>query len=233
MDASHVAMLRELLAGSGWIDRTREFARSLRRSARPGGLLLVGTPSEEPWHLAAHLSDESRLAGRPELEPTLVRWDPPAGAPAHLAVGLSRLEAAARGETLFVVAPDQAPASLLERISDARGVGATILALDAGDPELEGLAHDTLTVPGIGPTVRTGSGLHVPASYAETARRPAEAVEDVPAEALVSMATVQHLVSTAAGEPDRPGRRGLRERLSRFLDAVSGPSPDGGGPPHW
>ncbi|HSF26998.1 MAG TPA: hypothetical protein VLC50_05720, partial [Actinomycetes bacterium] len=47
---------------------------------------------------------------------------------------------------------------------------------------------------------------------------------------LVSMATVQHLVSTAAGEPDRAGRRGLRERLSRFLDAVSGPAPEGSRP---
>ena len=37
---------------------------------------------------------------------------------------------------------------LLERVSDARRVGATILALDAGDPELDALAHETLTVPG-------------------------------------------------------------------------------------
>lgn len=226
MDASQIAVVRELLAGTGWLDRTREFARSLRRTTSPGGLLLVGTPTEEPWHLAAHLSDESRFAQRPELEPTLVRWAPPAGAPAHLAVGLERLEAARRGETLFVVAPDTPPASLLERINDARGVGATILALDSGDPELEGLAHDALTVPGLGPTAQTRSGLHVPASYAESVRRPTEAIDDISADALVSMATVQHLVSAAAGEPDRPGRRGLRERLSRFLDAVSGPAPD-------
>lgn len=36
---------------------------------------------------------------------------------------------------------------LLERVNDARRTGTTILALDGGDPELEGLAHDALTVP--------------------------------------------------------------------------------------
>ena len=143
-----MATLRELLASTGWIERTRAFARGLRKATRtPGGLLLVGTPDDEPWHLAAHLDEESRLAAIPELTPTLVRWRVPSHGPAHLRVGLERLEAAQRGETLFVVAEDSAPVPLLERVNDARRVGATILALDGGDPELDALAHEALAVP--------------------------------------------------------------------------------------
>jgi hypothetical protein len=48
---------------------------------------------------------------------------------------------------LFVVADDMAPVPLLERVDDARRVGATILALDEGDPELDALAHEALAVP--------------------------------------------------------------------------------------
>jgi len=135
-----VAALRALLAPTGWPDRARVFARALRTSTRArGGLLLVGTPDEEPWHLAAHLDDESRLSGIAELAPTLVRW--------NARIGLERLEAARRGETLFVVTPETAPSPLLERVSDARRVGATILALNQGDAELDSLAHETLAVP--------------------------------------------------------------------------------------
>ena len=61
MDSERARALRDLLGGSDWVQRTREFAVTLRRSTTPGGLLLVGTPDEEPWHLAAHLDDESRL----------------------------------------------------------------------------------------------------------------------------------------------------------------------------
>lgn len=197
MDAARVAIVRELLASTGWVERTRSFARTLRRSTKdPGGLLLVGTPDEEPWHLAAHLDDESRLAGVPELSPTLVRWAPPPDAPPHLAVTMARLEAARRGETVFVVAEEVAPVPLLERVSDARKVGATVLALDGGDRELEGLAHESLSV--------VEADLVVPE---------------------LSFDTVQHLVSTAAGESPSggPGRRGFRDRLARALDAISGP----------
>lgn len=136
------------MAGSGWLDQARVFGRALRTTPKTaGGLLVVGTPDYEPWHVTAHLDDEARLGGIPELSPTLVRWAPPAGAPPHLAVGLARLEAAQRGETLFVVAEDSAPVPLLERVNDARHVGATILALDEGDPELDALAHEALAVP--------------------------------------------------------------------------------------
>ncbi|MDR0343536.1 MAG: hypothetical protein LBI49_10495 [Nocardiopsaceae bacterium] len=147
MNADQVAALRVLLAPTGWVERAAGFARALRGSARtPGGLLMVGTPQQEPWHLAAHLDEESRLNGIPELMPTLVRWQVPPGAPAHLSVGLNRLEAARRGESLLVVSPEAAPGALLERVSDARHTGATIFALDRGDPELAGLAHEALAV---------------------------------------------------------------------------------------
>jgi hypothetical protein len=152
MDADQVNRLRILLEPSGWMEQARSFARAVRGSKprAAGELLLVGTPDEEPWHLAAHLDQESRLAGIPGLAPTLVRWSPPRGAPPHLSVGLGRLEEARRGETLFVVSPQAAPAPLLERANDARKVGATVLALDAGDPELDAVAHESLAVvPGL------------------------------------------------------------------------------------
>ncbi len=196
MDADQVATFRVLLAGSGWLERAGSLGRALRSSTRSaGGLLLVGTPTYEPWHLTAHLDDESRLSGIAELTPTLVRWSPPPDAPAHLRVGLSRLEAARRGETLFVISDATAPVPLLERVSDARKTGATILALDGadGDPELDALAHESLAVP---PALSFDAG--------------------------------QHLVSAAAGTRDDPARRrGLRERLARLLETVSGPTAPG------
>jgi hypothetical protein len=147
VNAEQVATLRVLLAPTGWLDRAADFARALRGSARtPGGLLLVGTPDHEPWHFAAHLDDESRFAGLPELAPTLVRWNPPPGAPAHLSVSLARLGDAGRGDSLLVVSPQTAPDRLLERVSDARRSGATILALDRGDGRLAEVAHEALTV---------------------------------------------------------------------------------------
>jgi hypothetical protein len=200
VDADQVAALRALLAPTGWLERTRAFARVLRSNTlTPGGLLLVGTPEEEPWHLAAHLDEESRFSGIPEIAPTLVRWKPAADAPPHLRVGLARLEAAQRGETLFVVSPDTAPVPLLERVSDARKAGAMILAMDQGDTELEGLAHEALTV--------------------RVAADP------------VTFDAAQHLVSAAAGETQTrggqpAGLRGLRSRLARLLDTVSGPAPE-------
>jgi hypothetical protein len=200
VDADQVAALRALLAPTGWLERTRAFAKVLRTSARtPGGLLLVGTPDEEPWHLAAHLDEESRFAGIPELAPTLIRWVPADGGPEHLRVGLERLEAARRGEALFVVSPGAAPVPLLERVSDARKAGAVILAMDQGDRELEEMAHEALIV---------------------------RAAADP-----VTFDAAQHLVSAAAGEArvrsgQPAGLRGLRSRLARLLDTVSGPPPE-------
>jgi hypothetical protein len=195
MDADQVATLRALLTGTGWLDRARLFGRALRSSPRqPGGLLVVGTPDYEPWHLAAHLDDESRLSDVPELAPTLIRWSPPPGAPPHLAQGLARLEAARRGETLFVVAADTAPVPLLERVNDARHIGATILALDNGDPELDALAHESLAAPA------------------------ASVISFDAAQHLVSAAAGERTAAPAARGP-----RAFRERLARLLDTVTGP----------
>jgi hypothetical protein len=193
MEAGQVAALRTLLASTGWLERTAEFGRALRRSSRtPGGLLVVGTPGAEPWHLTAHLDEESRMSEAPELTPTLIRWDPPPGAPPHLRTGLARLDEVTRGEALFVVSPQTAPDALLERVHSIRKI-ATILALDEGDPELEQMAHEVLTVP--------------------------------PGTAPVSFDAAQHLVSAAAGTAGDRRKAGLRERLARLLDMVSGPAP--------
>ncbi|MER6566433.1 hypothetical protein ABT288_09635 [Streptomyces sp. NPDC001093] len=148
MDAVRVALLREVLAGTEWLGATRRFAGVLRGSvvAHGGGLLLVGTPEYEPWHLAAHLVDEAAWSGTPELAPTLVRHHARPSDPPHLAVGPGRIEAARRGETLLVVAPEE-PAPLLERVHDARRAGVTVLALGAGGGDLAAMAHDTLAVP--------------------------------------------------------------------------------------
>ncbi|MEU1459102.1 hypothetical protein ABZ467_00145 [Streptomyces sp. NPDC005727] len=148
MDAVRVALLREVLAGTEWLGATRRFAGVLRGSVvtHGGGLLLVGTPEYEPWHLAAHLVDEAAWSGTPELAPTLVRHHARPADPAHLAVGPGRIEAARRGETLLVVAPEE-PAELLERVHGARRAGVTVLALGAGGGELAAMAHDTLAVP--------------------------------------------------------------------------------------
>ncbi|WKK27625.1 hypothetical protein QZH56_26275 [Streptomyces olivoreticuli] len=208
MDAVRVALLREVLAGTEWLQSTRRFASTLRTSVtrHHGGLLLVGTAEYEPWHLAAHLDDEAAWSGLPELSPTLVRHRVPPGVPAHLSVGLGRLAAARRGETLLVVTAQRPGEELLERVHDVRRGGATVLALDGTpdgtDSELCALAHDRLTVP---------------ASPSSTATE-------------LDLDTVQHLVSAAAGENSLPTPRGrrFRDRLARLADQLTAPPP-----PRW
>lgn len=210
MDSARVLLLREVLAQSGWVERTRGFARSLRRVPEPGRLLLVGTPAEEPWHLAAHLDDEARFSGLQQLSPTLVRWAPPVDAPPHLAVTMARLEAASRRETVFVVAPDVAPQALLERVSDAKRIGATVLSIDGGDDELGSLVHDRLVVP-----AAADRRLVVP---------PANVADlDAPTDMTLDIDVVSHLVSVAAGESER--QSSLRGRLAQLLERLSGPAP--------
>ena len=215
-----MATLRALLAPTGWLERTRAFAQGLRRATRTqGGLLLVGTPDEEPWHLTAHLDEESRLSGIPELMPTLVRWKVPAGAPSHLRFGLERLEAAQRGETLFVVTQSTAPVPLLERVSDARRVGATIFALDQGDPELDALAHETMAIRPESDAVSFGAAQHLISSAV------GELGGAEPSEFGVARAHGRISLPEISGyQRYRPGVRGLRDRVARLLDAVSGPT---------
>ncbi|MFJ8105568.1 hypothetical protein [Streptomyces sp. NPDC096132] len=196
MDAVRVALLREVLAGTQWLGATRRFGAVLRGSvvAHGGGLLLVGTARYEPWHLAAHLVDEAAWSGTPELAPTLVRHHARPSDPAHLAVGLGRIEAARRGETLLVASPDEDTA-LLERVSDARRAGLTVLALGPGEGELTGLAHEALTVP-------DGSELDL-----DTVQH------------LVSAAAGEN-----AGRSART-RRSFRDRLSRLAESLTAPPP--------
>jgi hypothetical protein len=146
MDLGRLAALKAELRRCGWWDSARQLGRATRTSSeRTADLLVVGTPVEEPWHLVAHLADAARLRGATMPEPTLVRWRVPAGAPAHLSVGLDRL-ADVRRSTLLVVAPDAAPAGLLQRVSDARNRGATVLALGE-EGELAALAHEAVLLP--------------------------------------------------------------------------------------
>ncbi|MGW2572968.1 hypothetical protein [Streptomyces sp. NPDC001537] len=197
MDAVRVALLREVLAGTEWLGAARRFAGVLRGSvvSHGGGLLLVGTEEYEPWHLAAHLVDEAAWSGTPELTPTLVRHGARASDPAHLAVGLGRLAAARRGETLLVVAPAGEGGSLLERVYDVRRAGATVLALGAGEGDLASMAHESLAVP-------EGSELDL-----DTVQH------------LVSAAAGENAL------PAPRGNRRLRDRLYRLAEQLTAPPP--------
>jgi hypothetical protein len=198
VDARQALLLRQLLSGSPGLDRASDLARALTSGRHTaGGLLLVGTPDDEPWHFGAHLDDEARWAGVPELAPTWVRWNPPPGAPPHLAVGMDRLAAAGRGETLLVATPTGAVDPLLERVSDARRHGALILAVEGAPTELQSLAHEAVTAGGDG----------APIGYDLTTH-------------LVSVAAGE-----SANGRTRTVRTRLRDRIGRMLDRVSGPEP--------
>jgi hypothetical protein len=166
--------LRRLEPG-GWLAAARGFASALRGAGQePGRLLVVGTPEDEPWHLTAHLADAARWGGAPSLQPTLVRWHVPQGAPAHLSVGLDAVQRAARGSTVLVAAPTTADdARLLERLDDARRGGATLFALHPGQGPLQELAHESLPLPQVMPALEGfEAASHVVASVSRLPRRP-------------------------------------------------------------
>ncbi|MCI3240163.1 MULTISPECIES: hypothetical protein [Streptomyces] len=199
MDAVRVALLREVLAGTEWLEATRRFAGALRGSvvSHGGGLLLVGTQEYEPWHLAAHLVDEAAWSGTPELAPTLVRHDARPSDPAHLAVGLGRLAAARRGETLLVVSQGAPGVPLLERVHDARRAGTTVLALGPAEDDLVSMAHESLPVP-------------------EASELDLDTIQH-----LVSAAAGENAL------PSTRGHRRLRDRLARLADHLTAPPPTG------
>lgn len=204
MEAVRVALLRDVLAGTEWLQATRRFAGALRSSVTPqGGLLLVGGETYEPWHLAAHLDDEAAWSGLPELSPTLVRHRVPAGSPAHLAVSTERLAAAGRGDTLLVVSPG------------APGCWSGSTTRGAAAPRCWRWTAGT-----------TSCTRWRTRRWRRRRRRRA-----APTPRPLDLETVQHLVSAAAGENGRPaprGRRRFRDRLSRLADALTSPPP-----PRW
>jgi len=175
METGQIRSFRRLLRDLHLDDASREFAVALGSEAprRNDSLLVVGTPEFEPWHFVAHLADEARFAGRPDLMPTWIRWAAPVGARAHLAITMDRLAAARRGDTVLVIAPNNASENLLDRVSDARHKGSRILTLHHEDHDLEGLAHEALIVPAIAPLPTFDVVQHLVASTASgpTTRR--------------------------------------------------------------
>jgi hypothetical protein len=174
VDSHQVSGLRRLLAGTVLDDEVVEFASALSVAPQPsGGLLVVGTPTHEPWHFVAHLADQAAASSRAELTPTWVRWQPPATGASHLTVGPDRLRHIDRHETILVIAKDSAPERLLDLVADAHKQGALVMALKQSNPDLVDLADEVLTVPEsptfpyfdvvqhvvteIAPGVRTGS----------------------------------------------------------------------------
>ena len=147
MDIEKVTLLREVLSGSDWAERTDDFTAAMRAATRRNdGLVMMGTPDYEPWHLAAHLDDEATFGGAVDLRPTLVRWDTQQATAPHLQNGLERLRDMRRGEPLLVVSPGLAGQSLLEQVDIARRSGSRLFALSGRDSDLRGLVNETLVV---------------------------------------------------------------------------------------
>lgn len=139
--------VRRLIRSLGDLGReARSFGWALgSRSAGPGKLLIVGTPTYEPWHFTAHLTDEARRSNRPDLSPTLARWQIATGAPAHLSVSVDEVARASRDCTVLVI-PDCVDPGLLERISDAHKRGARVMAIEREGSLLDSYSHEYLMV---------------------------------------------------------------------------------------
>jgi hypothetical protein len=153
MDHHEIGGFRRLLRALHLDDASAEFAAALGSgSDSRGSLLVVGTPENEPWHFVAHMAEEARSSGRPDLVPTWVRWTTPVNAPTHLAVTMGRLSEIRRDDTVLVIAPDRADERLLDRVDDARRFGGRIMTLHREDHDLIGLSHETLVVPVLAPT---------------------------------------------------------------------------------
>jgi hypothetical protein len=148
MDSVQIAGLHRLFAGTALDDEVVEFATGLGAAPQPsGGLLVVGTPTHEPWHFVAHLAEEAAAAHRAELAPTWVRWQPPASGASHLRVGPERLRHIDRHQTILVIANDPATERLLDLVADGHKRGALVLALERSNPDLVDLADQVLIVP--------------------------------------------------------------------------------------
>jgi hypothetical protein len=140
--------LRKWLSDLGDLGaQTVHFAGALGgRREESNRLLVVGTPEFEPWHFVAHMSEEAGRQGRTDLRPTLMRWEIPAGAPAHLAVSVDDIAHATRHQTILVVPSGTRSWEMLERVSDAKRRGARIMSVHRGDDDLADLSHEMLSV---------------------------------------------------------------------------------------
>ncbi len=155
MQPTDLPGLQRRLERGGWWGTARRFADALRGAGHePGRLLLLGPQDAEPWHLAAHLAEAAHRSGRPALAPTLVRHLVPAGAPAHLAVGLDALATADRRTTVLTSSTTLLDERLLERLADAGRRGAALYAVHAGDDDLAALVRADLAEPELAPGVR-------------------------------------------------------------------------------
>jgi hypothetical protein len=147
MDVTNRGAWTRFRSGTGWTRRVWDLGQQLRpASLNAGQLFVVGTRSYDAWHVAAHLDDEATFSGLSQLRPALLRWQPPAHAPAHLRLSVDELRRSGRGRAVLVVAPDAFDETELERLADARRSGATLLAVTGGQHELTDLAHECAVV---------------------------------------------------------------------------------------
>ena len=125
---------------------SRRFAQILGGRRRSARLIVVGTEEAEPWHFTAHLAEQAKRCGRNDLAPTLLRWNVSPGSPRHLAMPMECLTRVSPTETVLVVSPYGESEALLNRVEDARRLGARILAIHPEGSELLDLSHDGLPI---------------------------------------------------------------------------------------
>lgn len=139
--------IRRLVKSLGDLGReAKGFGYALGSGGRgPTKLVIVGTPTYEPWHFTAHLADEAKRQGRLDLSPTLLRWQIASEAPAHLSVSVDEIARASRDTTVLVI-PDHEDPGLLERVTDAHRRGARVMAIERAGSCLASCSHEYLMV---------------------------------------------------------------------------------------
>jgi hypothetical protein len=176
----------KLRTSASWLSKAWDLGQALRPQVGANHqLFIIGTTTFDPWHVAAHLDDEARFSGLSDLRPTLLRWNPPAGAPAHLSHSFEELRQSSAGPTVLVVAPDALHEGELERLADARRRGASLLAVSAAQGDLADLAHESVNLS-------------------------AQAVVESQIASPFEVAT--HLLAVSAGTASLPRQRGILRR---------------------